>query len=114
MNLSFWMSMLDTWHITLCLFSLSQQNSKGMVVKKSDRKIKTVFSENFEIPDIAEYATAVPCALKQFTCQNVSCSRTIFKLKTESCPSLPFFLLCSPVFPSCLFSYCVLSALPFI
>lgn len=30
-----------------------------MVVKKSDRKIKTVFSENFEIPDIAEYVTAV-------------------------------------------------------
>eukprot|EP00075_Anas_platyrhynchos_P001704 XP_005018393.2 complement C4 [Anas platyrhynchos] len=29
-------------------------NSKGMVVKKSERKIKTAFSENFEIPDIAE------------------------------------------------------------
>ncbi|PKU40742.1 complement c4-like [Limosa lapponica baueri] len=42
-------------------------NSKGMVVKKSDRKIKAVFSENFEIPDVAEYVTAVPCALKQFT-----------------------------------------------
>ncbi|NXJ08958.1 CO4 protein, partial [Odontophorus gujanensis] len=29
-------------------------NSKGLVVMKSERKIKTVLSENFEIPDIAE------------------------------------------------------------
>ena len=76
-----------------------------MVVKKSDQKIKAVISESFEIPDIAEYVTAVPCALKQSTCQNASYSRTIFKLKAESCPSLPFFLLCSPFFPSSLFSF---------
>lgn len=46
------------------MFVVSQQNSKGMVVKKSDRKIKSVFSESLEIPDIAEYVTPVPCALK--------------------------------------------------
>ncbi|NWI56273.1 CO4A protein, partial [Calyptomena viridis] len=32
-------------------------NSKGMVVKKSDRKIKSVFTDHFEIPDIAEPGT---------------------------------------------------------
>lgn len=82
-----------------------------MVVKKSDRKIKTVFSENFEIPDIAEYVTLVPCALKQFTCQNVSCSRTIFKLKTRvlSVPSLLSSLLpCFPLFSFFLTVYCLL------
>ncbi|OXB53679.1 hypothetical protein ASZ78_001398 [Callipepla squamata] len=46
-------------------------NSKGMVVMKSERKIKTVLSENFEIPDIAEYVT-MPCSLKQFRCPNTS------------------------------------------
>lgn len=93
---------------TLCiiLFVVSQQNSKGMVVKKSDRKIKTVFSENFEIPDIAEYVTAVPCAFKQSSCQNVSCSRTIFKLKTGV---LSFFSLLSALLPcSPLFSFFLL------
>lgn len=111
MNLSFCMQIFDTWCIILCLFSLSQQNSKGMVVKKSDRKIKTVFSENFEIPDIAEYVTAMPCVLKQFTCQNVSCSRTIFKLKTRvlSFPSLLSSLLpCFPLFSFFLTVYCLL------
>lgn len=37
---------------------------------KSERKIKAVFSENFDIPDIAEYVT-MPCALKLFRCPNV-------------------------------------------
>lgn len=32
------------------------------MVKKSDRKINAVFGEHFDIPDIAEYVTAVPSA----------------------------------------------------
>lgn len=54
--------MFDTWCIISRLLVLSQQNSKGMVVKKSDRKINAVFGEHFDIPDIAEYVTAVPSA----------------------------------------------------
>ncbi|NXC69865.1 CO3 protein, partial [Anhinga anhinga] len=60
-------------------------NSKGMVVKKSDRKIKTAFSENFEIPDIAEPGTwKIKAWFHQYEMSNVSAE---FEVKKYELPS---------------------------
>ncbi|NWW89730.1 CO4 protein, partial [Rhynochetos jubatus] len=60
-------------------------NSKGMMVKKSDRKIKTVFSEHFEIPDIAEPGTwKIKAWFYQYKMSNVSAE---FEVKKYELPS---------------------------
>ncbi|NXF37415.1 CO4A protein, partial [Nyctibius bracteatus] len=60
-------------------------NSKGMVVKKADRKIKTVFSENFEIPDVAEPGTwKIKAWFHQYEMSNVSAE---FEVKYYELPS---------------------------
>ncbi|NXD78617.1 CO4 protein, partial [Halcyon senegalensis] len=66
-------------------------NSKGMVVKKSDRKIKTVFSENFEIPDIAEPGTwKIKAWFHQYEMSNVSAE---FEVKNYELPSFEVKLI---------------------
>uniref|UniRef100_A0A8B9MZH7 C4a anaphylatoxin n=1 Tax=Accipiter nisus TaxID=211598 RepID=A0A8B9MZH7_9AVES len=66
-------------------------NSKGMVVKKSDRKIKTVFSENFEIPDIAEPGTwKIKAWFRQYEMSNVSAE---FEVKNYELPSFEVKLI---------------------
>ncbi|NXW89173.1 CO4 protein, partial [Alopecoenas beccarii] len=66
-------------------------NSKGMVVKKSDRKIKTVFSENFEIPDIAEPGTwKIEAWFHQHEMSNVSAE---FEVKKYELPSFEVKLI---------------------
>ncbi|NXV42284.1 CO4B protein, partial [Uria aalge] len=70
-------------------------NSKGMVVKKSDRKIKTVFSENFEIPDVAEPGTwKIKAWFHQYEMSNVSAE---FEVKNYELPSFEVKLI--PVQP---------------
>ncbi|NXN35337.1 CO4A protein, partial [Rhinoptilus africanus] len=70
-------------------------NSKGMVVKKSDRKIKTAFSENFEIPDIAEPGTwKIKAWFHQYEMSNVSAE---FEVKNYELPSFEVKLI--PVQP---------------
>ncbi|NXO53601.1 CO4 protein, partial [Aramus guarauna] len=66
-------------------------NSKGMVVKKSDRKIKTVFSENFEIPDIAEPGTwKIKAWFHQYEMSNASAE---FEVKKYELPSFEVKLI---------------------
>ncbi|XP_074941910.1 complement C4-like [Phalacrocorax aristotelis] len=66
-------------------------NSKGMVVKKSDRKIKTAFSENFEIPDIAEPGTwKIKAWFHQYEMSNVSAE---FEVKHYELPSFEVKLI---------------------
>ncbi|NXX18694.1 CO4 protein, partial [Podargus strigoides] len=66
-------------------------NSKGMVVKKSDRKIKNVFSENFEIPDIAEPGTwKIKAWFHQYAMSNVSAE---FEVKKYELPSFEVKLI---------------------
>ncbi|KFQ40673.1 Complement C4, partial [Mesitornis unicolor] len=66
-------------------------NSKGMVVKKSDRKIKTVFSDNFEIPDIAEPGTwKIKAWFHQYEMSNVSAE---FEVKRYELPSFEVRLI---------------------
>ncbi|KAM9390182.1 complement C4-A-like [Phaethornis superciliosus] len=66
-------------------------NSKGLVVKKSDRKIKTVFSENFEIPDIAEPGTwKIKAWFHQYEMSNVSAE---FEVKNYELPSFEVKLI---------------------
>ncbi|NXW03954.1 CO4 protein, partial [Fregetta grallaria] len=66
-------------------------NSKGMVVKKSDRKIKTAFSENFEIPDIAEPGTwKIKAWFHQYEMSNVSAE---FEVKNYELPSFEVKLI---------------------
>ncbi|NXV23307.1 CO4 protein, partial [Cepphus grylle] len=70
-------------------------NSKGMVVKKSDRKIKTVFNENFEIPDVAEPGTwKIKAWFHQYEMSNVSAE---FEVKNYELPSFEVKLI--PVQP---------------
>ncbi|NXW36259.1 CO4B protein, partial [Phaetusa simplex] len=70
-------------------------NSKGMVVKKSDRKIKTAFSENFEIPDVAEPGTwTIKAWFHQYEMSNVSAE---FEVKNYELPSFEVKLI--PVQP---------------
>ncbi|NXK03870.1 CO4A protein, partial [Herpetotheres cachinnans] len=60
-------------------------NSKGMVVKKSDRKIKTAFGDSFEIPDIAEPGTwKIKAWFHQYEMSNVSAE---FEVKKYELPS---------------------------
>ncbi|NXS50029.1 CO4A protein, partial [Balaeniceps rex] len=66
-------------------------NSKGMVVKKSDRKIKTAFSEIFEIPDIAEPGTwKIKAWFHQYEMSNVSAE---FEVKNYELPSFEVKLI---------------------
>ncbi|XP_076220316.1 complement C4-A-like [Aptenodytes patagonicus] len=66
-------------------------NSKGMVVKKSDRKIKTAFSENFEIPDIAEPGTwKIKAWFHQYEMSNVSAE---FEVKNYELPTFEVKLI---------------------
>ncbi|NXU49474.1 CO4 protein, partial [Turnix velox] len=70
-------------------------NSKGMVVKKSDRKIKAAFNDNFEIPDIAEPGTwKIKAWFHQYEMSNVS---TEFEVKNYELPSFEVKLI--PVQP---------------
>ncbi|XP_051464284.1 complement C4-like isoform X1 [Apus apus] len=66
-------------------------NSKGIVVKKSDRKVKTMFSENFEIPDIAEPGTwKIKAWFHQYEMSNVSAE---FEVKNYELPSFEVKLI---------------------
>ncbi|XP_065703458.2 complement C4-A-like [Patagioenas fasciata] len=66
-------------------------NSKGMVVKKSDRKIKSVFSESLEIPDIAEPGTwKIKAWFHQYEMSNVSAE---FEVKNYELPSFEVKLI---------------------
>ncbi|XP_009101151.3 complement C4-like [Serinus canaria] len=66
-------------------------NSRGMVVKKSDQKINTVFGENFAIPDIAEPGTwKIKAWFHQHEMSNVS---TEFEVKRYELPSFEVKLI---------------------
>ncbi|NXI83448.1 CO4 protein, partial [Rhipidura dahli] len=66
-------------------------NSKGMVVKKSDRKINAVFGDHFDIPDIAEPGTwKIKAWFHQHEMSNVS---TEFEVKRYELPSFEVKLL---------------------
>ncbi|KAJ7397735.1 complement c4-like [Pitangus sulphuratus] len=66
-------------------------NSKGLVVKKSDRKIKAVFSEHFEIPDVAEPGTwKIKAWFHQHEMSNVSAE---FEVKKYELPSFEVKLI---------------------
>ncbi|XP_027530269.1 complement C4-like [Neopelma chrysocephalum] len=66
-------------------------NSKGMVVKKSDRKIKAVFSEHLEIPDVAEPGTwKIKAWFHQHEMSNVSAE---FEVKKYELPSFEVKLI---------------------
>ncbi|XP_009941067.2 complement C4-A [Opisthocomus hoazin] len=66
-------------------------NSKGMVVKKSDQKIKAVISESFEIPDIAEPGTwKIKAWFHQYKMSNVSAE---FEVKNYELPSFEVKLI---------------------
>ncbi|NXU13109.1 CO4 protein, partial [Pardalotus punctatus] len=66
-------------------------NSKGMVVKKSDRKINTVFGEHFDIPDIAEPGTwKIKAWFHQHEMSNVT---TEFEVKRYELPSFEVKLI---------------------
>ncbi|NWU08051.1 CO4 protein, partial [Cephalopterus ornatus] len=66
-------------------------NSKGMVVKKSDQKIKAVFSEHFEIPDVAEPGTwKIKAWFHQHEMSNVSAE---FEVKKYELPSFEVKLI---------------------
>ncbi|XP_035398718.1 complement C4-like [Cygnus atratus] len=66
-------------------------NSKGMVVKKSERKIKTLFSEIFEIPDIAEPGSwKIKAWFHSYEMSNVSAE---FEVKKYELPSFEVKLI---------------------
>ncbi|KAM9246460.1 complement C4-like [Leptosomus discolor] len=66
-------------------------NSKGMVVKKSDWKIKTAFSGSFEIPDVAEPGTwKIKAWFYQYEMSNVSAE---FEVKIYELPSFEVKLI---------------------
>ncbi|NWX28980.1 CO4 protein, partial [Notiomystis cincta] len=66
-------------------------NSKGMVVKKSDRKINAMFGEHFDIPDIAEPGTwKIKAWFHQHEMSNVS---TEFEVKRYELPSFEVKLI---------------------
>ncbi|OXB77186.1 UNVERIFIED_CONTAM: hypothetical protein H355_012553 [Colinus virginianus] len=67
------------------------KNSKGMVVMKSERKIKTVLSENFEIPDIAEPGSwKIKAWFQQYEMSNASAE---FEVKKYELPSFEVKLI---------------------
>ncbi|NWS68488.1 CO4 protein, partial [Crotophaga sulcirostris] len=66
-------------------------NSKGMMVKKADRKIKSAFSGNFEIPDVAEPGTwKIKAWFYQHEMSNVSAE---FEVKPYELPSFEVKLI---------------------
>ncbi|NWI87950.1 CO4 protein, partial [Pitta sordida] len=66
-------------------------NSKGMVVKKSDQKIKSVFGEHFEIPDVAEPGTwKIKAWFHQHEMSNASAE---FEVKKYELPSFEVKLI---------------------
>uniref|UniRef100_A0A8B9F9X8 Complement C4 gamma chain n=1 Tax=Amazona collaria TaxID=241587 RepID=A0A8B9F9X8_9PSIT len=66
-------------------------NSKGMTVKKSDRKIKTVFTESIEIPDVAEPGTwKIRAWFHEYEMSNVSAE---FEVKIYELPSFEVKLI---------------------
>ncbi|NXK51540.1 CO4 protein, partial [Chauna torquata] len=66
-------------------------NSKGLVVKKSERKIKTVLSENFEIPDVVEPGTwKIKAWFHRYEMSNVSAE---FEVKKYELPSFEVKLI---------------------
>ncbi|KFO81918.1 Complement C4, partial [Cuculus canorus] len=66
-------------------------NSKGMVVKKTDRKIKSAFSGNFEIPDVSEPGTwKIKAWFHQYEMSNVSAE---FEVKNYELPSFDVKLI---------------------
>ncbi|NXL38120.1 CO4 protein, partial [Glaucidium brasilianum] len=66
-------------------------NSKGMAVKKSDQRIKAVFSENFEIPDVAEPGTwKIKAWFHQYEMSNASAE---FEVKNYELPSFEVRLI---------------------
>ncbi|NXP06284.1 CO4 protein, partial [Thinocorus orbignyianus] len=66
-------------------------NSKGMVVKKSDQKIKAAFSQGFEIPDVAEPGTwKIKAWFHQHEMSNVSAE---FEVKNYELPSFEVKLI---------------------
>ncbi|NXU38758.1 CO4 protein, partial [Drymodes brunneopygia] len=66
-------------------------NSKGTVVKKSDRKINAVFAEHLDIPDIAEPGTwKIRAWFHQHEMSNVS---TEFEVKRYELPSFEVKLI---------------------
>ncbi|NWW35125.1 CO4 protein, partial [Panurus biarmicus] len=75
--------------------TVAVQNSKGMVVKKSDQKINAVFGEHFDIPDIAEPGTwKIKAWFHQHEMSNVS---TEFEVKRYELPSFEVKLI--PLYP---------------
>ncbi|NXC38623.1 CO4 protein, partial [Penelope pileata] len=66
-------------------------NSKGMVVKKLERKIKTALNENFEIPDIAEPGSwKIKAWFNQYEMSNASAE---FEVKKYELPSFEVKLI---------------------
>ncbi|NXE97917.1 CO4 protein, partial [Menura novaehollandiae] len=66
-------------------------NSKGVVVKKSDRKINAVFGEHFDIPDVAEPGTwKIKAWFHQHEMSNVS---TEFEVKRYELPTFEVKLI---------------------
>ncbi|NXG27194.1 CO4 protein, partial [Dromaius novaehollandiae] len=66
-------------------------NSRGVVVKTSDRKVKTVLSEHFEIPDIAEPGTwKIKAWFQGYEMSNVSAE---FEVKNYELPSFEVKLI---------------------
>ncbi|NWZ44293.1 CO4A protein, partial [Brachypodius atriceps] len=71
--------------------TVAVHNSKGMVVKKSDRKINAVFGEHFDIPDIAEPGTwKIKAWFHQHEMSNVS---TEFEVRRYELPSFEVKLI---------------------
>ncbi|NXE25337.1 CO4 protein, partial [Ardeotis kori] len=66
-------------------------NSKGIVVKMSDQKIRTAFSQHFEIPDVAEPGT---WKIKAWFCQyEMSNASAEFEVKKYELPSFEVKLI---------------------
>ncbi|NWJ00786.1 CO4 protein, partial [Crypturellus undulatus] len=66
-------------------------NSKGMVVKKSERRVKTVLNERFEIPDIAEPGTwKITAWFQDYEMSNASAE---FEVKKYELPSFDVKLI---------------------
>ncbi|XP_069738088.1 complement C4-B-like [Phaenicophaeus curvirostris] len=66
-------------------------NSKGMVVNKADRKIKSAFSGNFEIPDVSEPGTwKIKAWFHQYEMSSVSAE---FEVKRYELPSFEVKLI---------------------
>uniref|UniRef100_A0A8B9PBZ4 Complement C4 gamma chain n=1 Tax=Apteryx owenii TaxID=8824 RepID=A0A8B9PBZ4_APTOW len=95
-GLGYELELLDmhVWHLVykfVFACSLPQQNSKGIMVKKSHRKVKTVLNEHFEIPDIAEPGTwKITAWFQGYDMSNVSAE---FEVKNYELPSFEVKLI---------------------